>query len=382
MIKIASFNVENLYARARALDLNDEAAGREIMEACKRVNDLMGEAVYTDEIKDEIMDLLLKLDVYTRNEQGAVRRKNSRMPLWAWLRKNRGSFDVEPTDKTKDVRITATGRADWIGWVELANEPVDETATRMTARVIAELDADIMGIVEAEDRPSLVRFNVELLANQFGHIMLVDGNDTRGIDVAILTRNGFTIESIRSHVDLMKGGESVFSRDCPVYEVKTPAGEVLHVLLNHFKSQSGGGGDKRLLQAGAVAEIASRLIAEGKHVVVMGDLNEGPAQEDGHADNLAPLYQPGLGLVACYKLPDFDLGGRPGTYDACGVRNRLDYIFISDSLRPHWRGGRLFRKGLWGSRKSRPDRWDTYEEMENSHQQASDHAAVCIELDL
>jgi hypothetical protein len=40
------------------------------------------------------------------------------------------------------------------------------------------------------------------------------------------------------------------------------------------------------------------------------------------------------------------------------------------------------RDGLWGSRKTRPTAWITYEEMTNGNQQASDHAAVFLDLAL
>ncbi len=56
----------------------------------------------------------------------------------------------------------------------------------MTAAVITEVDANVLCVVEAEDRPSLVRMNIELLHDQYGHIMLVDGNDPRGIDIGLL----------------------------------------------------------------------------------------------------------------------------------------------------------------------------------------------------
>jgi hypothetical protein len=66
---------------------------------------------------------------------------------------------------------------------------------------IKDVDADILAIVEAEDRPGLVRYNNELLGGMYRHVMLVDGNDERGIDVGILTKPGFPIHTIRSHVD-------------------------------------------------------------------------------------------------------------------------------------------------------------------------------------
>jgi len=99
------------------------------------------------------------------------------------------------------VVIEADGRDDWIGWLELATEAVNEQGTRMTGHVIRDIDADILAIVEAEDRPSLLRFNIELLDRRYRHLMLVDGNDERGIDVAILTRTGYPIGHIRSNVD-------------------------------------------------------------------------------------------------------------------------------------------------------------------------------------
>ena len=239
-------------------------------------------------------------------------------------------------------------------------------------------------MVEAEDRPSLIRFNEDLLNNQYKHIMLVDGNDERGIDVGIMTRDNFVIESIRSNVDAEDDVGEIFSRDCPEYEVRTPSGEVLHVLVNHFKSQSGGGGPKRKRQAAAVRKIVNGLVGEGKHVVILGDFNEGPVPDSGidHAENLEDLYIKDSPLIDCFSLEDFEAGERPGTYDSCTLRNRFDYIFISKSLESKFDDGSVSRKGLWGNRKTRPKKWETYQEMMESSEQASDHGAVFIDLDI
>jgi endonuclease/exonuclease/phosphatase family metal-dependent hydrolase len=73
------------------------------------------------------------------------------------------------------------------------------------------------------------------------------------------------------------------------------------VLVNHFKSQSGGGGPKRARQAQGVRTIAEELAAAGeRHIVVMGDLNEGPdgpgpaGRQPGHPPR--PQRTPGRGL--------------------------------------------------------------------------------------
>ena len=212
MIRIASYNVENLFARPKAFDPADWTIGEPILAAYREVNELFGNTSYSAADLARMRELLVTLDIYTVNDHGAVRRKHSVNPRWAWLRKNRGSFDREPRDATQNVEIIATGRASWIGWVELATEPTNEISTRSTARVIADVDADIVAVVEAEDRPSLVRFNEELLNDRYRHIMLIDGNDERGIDVGLMTRADFPIETIRSNVSESSPGPSTVTR--------------------------------------------------------------------------------------------------------------------------------------------------------------------------
>lgn len=385
VVRIASFNVENLFQRPKAFNPFDWDAGEPVVAAYKRFNSLISKERYTTADKSKMIDDLITLDIYRLGTTGVVRKApRSDDPQWAWLRKNRGSFDLEPSDIRESVEIVADGRADWIGWVELAVAPTNEIGVEMTAKVVRELDAHIIGIVEAEDRPSLVRFNEDMLDDMYRHVMLVDGNDDRGIDVGLMTADGFDIESIRSNVDLRVRGDEVFDRDCPQYEVTRKDGVSIHVLVNHFKSQiRGGGGPRRRLQAKQVRKIVESLVAQGEHVVVLGDLNEGPKKETKPvAENLAALFDPAGPLVDCYGLPTFDVGPKPGSFQSCGIRDRLDYILISKSLEPAFKRGKAFRKGLWGDRKSRPDAWETYGEMTEAIHQASDHAALAIELDL
>ena len=67
------------------------------------------------------------------NEKGgrkkAVYVEDSR---WVWLRRSRGRLVPKHRDGT--IEIVASGRDDWIGWLELKREEVNEQATRNTAR--------------------------------------------------------------------------------------------------------------------------------------------------------------------------------------------------------------------------------------------------------
>ena len=96
MTRIASFNVENLFARAKALNGATWQEGRPILDAYNEVNNLFAEDTYTPAIKQRMRELLVQLDIYFVNDQGAVRRKETEFPKWAWFRKNRGAFDRQP----------------------------------------------------------------------------------------------------------------------------------------------------------------------------------------------------------------------------------------------------------------------------------------------
>jgi endonuclease/exonuclease/phosphatase family metal-dependent hydrolase len=384
-VRFASFNVENLFARPRALNRTTWAEGQPILDAFAEFNSLIERVAYTPADKARMIDLLIQLDVY-RATDGVVRRHRTPTPQWAWLRANRGTFDVEHEDT--GIEIVADSRAAWTGWVELATEPVDEVNTRMTAQVILDVGADVQAVVEAENRPSLDRFNQDVLGGRFGHVMLIDGNDSRGIDVGIMTTPQVEILSISSNVDVADpgaAGEHLFSRDCADYQVRLPGGAIARVLLNHFKSQSGGGGPKRARQAQGVRDIVDRLVADGeRNVIVMGDLNEGPAAQGKPAANLAPLYGPTSPLVEVYSLPAFDPGPRPGTFQSCALRNRLDYIFVSRPLAPLVLGGGVERHGLWGTptNVNPPALWAIYPGIMSSEQAASDHAAIFVDINI
>jgi endonuclease/exonuclease/phosphatase family metal-dependent hydrolase len=313
-------------------------------------------------------------------------------------RENRGEFLVAPDDA--EPRIDAEGRASWNGWVELIKEPVDEVATQMTAKVIGELAADVLCVVEAEDRPSLVRFNTQLLGGRYGHGMLVDGNDPRGIDVGLFTTAAIDVVWVRSHVDVPHPDDPkrpLFSRDCPIYHLRAPGGTDLFVLLNHLKSQSFAGGNPdplRRLQATQVRTIYDQLRAEGAELIaVLGDLNKGPDKTNpAHHPTLEALLDPGSPLVNAYTLPRFSqLFGdkdtereRPGSFQSCSLTNRLDYILLSPELAAKVTDGGVFRKGLWGppTNKTKPKLWTIYPEITASRHAASDHAAVWVDLDL
>ena len=166
-MRIAAFNVENLFQRAKALNPETRAEGKPILEKHARINELINLPVYTDAVKDEIRELLLELGLEKRDDGGE----------WVILRQNRGKLVRRPT--AGGLEIVADGREDWIGWVELKTEQVNELAMDHTAMVIRDVDADILGVVEAESRIVLDRFSAQLLQEGRRHAVRVRDGDRR-----------------------------------------------------------------------------------------------------------------------------------------------------------------------------------------------------------
>jgi endonuclease/exonuclease/phosphatase family metal-dependent hydrolase len=370
-MRIATFNVENLFQRARIMNLPDWAEGRPVLEAFKALTDLLEQPVYSAADKARILELMDDLGL-KKSDQGP----------YALLRRNRRALVARRKNGT--VEVVANGRGDWIGWVELRQEQVNAIAIRNTAQVLRDLAADIQVVIEAEHRVALSEFSSDVLVPAggaaFGSIMLIDGNDGRGIDVGLLTASGHEIGLMRSHVNEGRPGRAVFSRDCPEFQVRTPAGEVIWVLPCHFKSKGYGkpaeNDAKRLREAQAVASYVDRLLAEGaQNIVVLGDMNDTPASAP-----LAPLFtHPHLHAAHTHPGFTFSPADRPGTRKLGAKSDQIDHILLSDALWARMRGGGIFRKGAWPG--VRPPRWDCYPEIAREIHAASDHHAVWVDLD-
>lgn len=155
------------------------------------------------------------------------------------------------------------------------------------ARVIRTSDPDIMTWVEVENQKAAQLFSDKYLDGKY-QVYLIDGNDGRGIDVAVLVKKDLPFEvEYRTMKDLYEGdpsqGEKVYSRDLPIAVFRPlEAGKAMapqFVLMStHFKSQRGDDGSfsKREQQARATAEVEKNLrmeLGENVPIMLVGDYN-------------------------------------------------------------------------------------------------------------
>jgi endonuclease/exonuclease/phosphatase family metal-dependent hydrolase len=276
---------------------------------------------------------------------------------------------------------TAVGAQEWMGGVELVRADITDAAVKNTARVISDVNADLICLIEVEDRNLLQKFHDDLLLKDFlqpsaragyTHVLLVDGNDPRGIDVSFISR--IPVLSMQSHIHEFTDydGKQVrtFSRDCLEVQLEAPDGNVLHLKINHFKSMGYSPKTdpksirRRLGQAKRVAELVDQHDLQKEYVIVAGDLNSDPT-----SPSMVPLINKAGLYNVNLELPVNDRG----TFST--GKDQLDYLFISEALKKHLQAVQLERRGIFTKSK-----WKPYPTVKSKRTQASDHAAVMAEF--
>lgn len=160
------------------------------------------------------------------------------------------------------------------------------------ARVIADIGADgagntpaIVGVAEVENQSVLVDVvnDPQLFRKNYG-IIHYDSPDNRGIDVAMLYQKAlFQPISTSSHTvyiydDLTR--KRVYTRDQLLVSGNLD-GDLIHLIVNHWPSRSGGEARSRSKRVGA-AKVNKKIIDSLQiidpyaKIIIMGDLNDDP----------------------------------------------------------------------------------------------------------
>lgn len=375
-MKIATFNIQNLFHRDRSF--KNKPFGKCNNDWEMEIDQLMGEFNRTNLDNERLRELssLVGID-------------NSDQLLYAVLRRKAGFLFLKSNNNSKELK--ASELTDWNGWIALQNYPLDLIAVENKARVIADVNPDILILQEIEGRASLAEFNEEYLprfgCRPFHQTFVVQGNDKRGQEIGILTRNGYKIKSVRNHIyDLNPEGKPLFNKDLLEYEILTANGNTIWILATHLQEQredKRNSDNIRLKQTEKIADVYKRLVSEGeKHIVVVGTLNT-----VSYCNSLAPLLRhtnlKDITKHSSFNV-DFDKGKDAGYFSLGAYRmgvniKQKDYLLLSPELFEKTKSSGLNRKGIWPEKRPM---WSIYPGINQRSYAASEHPAVWTEIEI
>jgi endonuclease/exonuclease/phosphatase family metal-dependent hydrolase len=208
--------------------------------------------------------------------------------------------------------------------------PAAEVEARLdvVSAVLRRLDADAVLLQEVERLPLLLR-----LASRAGYpeARLLEGNDPRGIDVALLSR--WPVTRYRGHAaELGADGRLLWPRDAVEAELALGAARLV-IVGTHLSSRlSDPDGDRRRAQAARLRELADDAAADdpGALVLAGGDLNDEAA-----VPALSPLFGDGSWLdgVGVTASDAAGVGAVAWTWSDGRVRETLDHLALPETQR-------------------------------------------------
>lgn len=159
-------------------------------------------------------------------------------------------------------------------------KPRDEMVR--VAKVMHEIDADVLALQEVESRGYLQKFVDAMLFDMgYKHIVHFEGNDGRGIDVCLISRIPVgEVTSHRHHIfEGHDGKPQRFGRDLLRVELLPKGGDPFEVWVVHLKSNSGGkelNEPIRLGECREVHRIIKRRLEQNPDVslILCGDFND------------------------------------------------------------------------------------------------------------
>ena len=298
--------------------------------------------------------------------------------------------EIKSGDGALTVRYEFTDQGDFrirkfMGKLVKAKKVTD---TAKIAQRILEMDLDVLAVQEVENIDILKEFNRDELNGLYDHIVLIEGNDPRLIDVGIMSKFPLgAVGSFQTSTHPSEPNKRVFGRDLLEVQVynQSRTMRLFTIYNNHLKSKFGNDGPggpgtisndtRRTKQAETIQRIVGQRMRSDARFIITGDMNDTPSAQplqamltiDGNA-----LFNGLLSPTEVGVMKDEAAGNEPATtawthrFRPSGQppeHHLFDQIWLSPALQPAFTGGFIKRR-------------------HNLTGEGSDHDPAWVELDL
>jgi len=240
-------------------------------------------------------------------------------------------FDIENDPEKNDDEFAIGGRKN--------NTPeIYDLKIKRAAEVLRDLNVDVIGLCEVENRKVLTDLNVAYKEKNY-KIIHYDSPDSRGIDNALMF-DETKIEIIDSKAipNTLENGYK--TRDI-LYVKGKYLDELLHIFVNHWPSNYGGR-EKALPKRKTTANLHLEHIFEiqkinkNSEIILIGDFNENPNEQNIQLlkkHGLSSLMEP---MVGKPKIGTYVYRGKDYLYDQIivneGLQDQMNLTVVLESI--------------------------------------------------
>ena len=239
-------------------------------------------------------------------------------------------FDLENDPLRNDDEFSFGGQ-------KLVTQEILDMKLDHLAEVISDLNVDILGLCEVENRKVLEMLNERYPEINYS-IVHYESPDLRGIDTALLyNAKKFTV--VDSYPIEIPIDDEDPSRDI-LYVKGTFYDATLHIYVNHWPSNYSGlerGTRRRSVAANILRKALDEILIEDENanIILMGDFNEDPLSvavqnvlnstidSEEVAENIYQLWNPMVHIMGVEN---------GGTYKYRGIDNVIDQFIVSKGL--------------------------------------------------
>ena len=235
-------------------------------------------------------------------------------------------FDLDDDPNKNDDEFATGGRKN-------VTKEIYDLKLKNSAEVLKDLNADILGICEVENRFMMEELNRAYLDRDYS-IVHYDSPDSRGIDCALFYDSKvFKLYESKPIKNILPG--NLPTRD--IIHVKgTYEEQLLHIFVNHWPSNYGGR-EKAIPKRAATSNLLEKVLLDilldnsDANIILIGDFNEEPI--DPNIIDLIDMKNDGKYAKPFINLMEPLVGKeKVGTYVYRGNDNLIDQIIISSGL--------------------------------------------------
>lgn len=201
------------------------------------------------------------------------------------------------------------------------------------AKTIRSLDADVLALEEVENRGYLERF-IEVFLSDMGyeHVVVFEGNDRRGIDVALVSRLPIGPVESNRHVSFEGpyGKPIRFARDVLEVTIEPANAPSFKTWVVHLQSNSQGRDYAEPIRVAEARQLRRMLDEElqrdpNARIVLTGDFNDTPESE-----TMKTVIGEGPGKM--WSAASDHQGALPDTFNQGRFQSMIDFVLCTPAM--------------------------------------------------